>query len=90
MTAEHRPTGPATGPVSETIAALKRLPDLRAAIEGGTLEAARFESYHKLSAETAAATKRQELGAERFQREKGKGISRVIKDFYKKRPGGKR
>ena len=34
LTAEHRPTGPATGPVSETIAALKRLPDLRAAIEG--------------------------------------------------------
>ena len=33
MTAEHRPTGPATGPVSETIAALKRLPDLRAAID---------------------------------------------------------
>jgi ribosome biogenesis GTPase len=63
---------------------------VRNAIEAGTLDAERFESYQKLSAETAAAAKRQELGAERFQREKGKGISRVIKDFYKKRPGGKR
>jgi len=63
---------------------------VRAALEGGTLDAGRFEAWQKLSAETAAAAKRLELGAERYQREKGKGVSRLIKDMYKQRPGGKR
>lgn len=33
MTAEPRPPAPRDGPISDTIAALKRLPDLRAALE---------------------------------------------------------
>jgi ribosome biogenesis GTPase len=63
---------------------------VQAAIADGSLDAERYESYVKLRDETKAAEKRKELGAERFQREKGKEISKVINKFYKIRPGGKR
>lgn len=63
---------------------------VQAAIQDGRLEADRYDAYVKLSKETAAAAKRLELGAERFQRERGKGVQKDLKALYKKRPGGKR
>lgn len=63
---------------------------VRAALESGALAPARFQAWQKLGAETAAAAKRLELGGERYRREKGKDLSRQIKDLYKQRPGGKR
>ncbi len=80
-----------------TLAATCRFSDCRheeepgcavnAALEAGTLDADRFESYLKLKEETASATKRMQLGSERFQREKGKVIQKSLKAYYKR--GGK-
>jgi ribosome biogenesis GTPase len=63
---------------------------VRAAMSDGSLDAERYESYVKLRDETIAAEKRKELGAERFQREKTKQVSKAIKTIYKIKPGGKR
>lgn len=58
---------------------------VQAALAEGRLDAARYEGYLKLRSETRAAEKRRELGAERYQREKGKVVSKAIKQFYKQK-----
>lgn len=63
---------------------------VQAALADGRLDAGRYDSYIKLRDETQAAEKRKELGAERYQREKGKQIHKAVKTLYKTRPGGKR
>jgi ribosome biogenesis GTPase len=63
---------------------------VQAAIHDGRLDPERYEAYVKLNKETAAAAKRLELGAERFQRERGRGAQKDLKALYKNRPGGKR
>ena len=63
---------------------------VQAALAAGTLDAERYDSYVKLRDETIAAEKRKELGAEKFQREKGKQIQKAKKTLDKMRSGGKR
>lgn len=62
---------------------------VRAAMEAGTLAADRYDNFQTLLAEQAAAIKRSTLGGERFQREKGRVISKAVKQFYKIRNSSK-
>lgn len=63
---------------------------VQAALADGGLDPARYDSYLKLKQETAAAQLRRLVGAERYQRQKGKEISKAVKQFYKEQPGGGR
>jgi len=58
---------------------------VKAAVEEGTLDAARYESFVKLDDERVAVEKRQEERALLEQKRKGKVISRAIKVMQKSR-----
>lgn len=58
---------------------------VKAAVEDGTLDAARYESFVKLDDERVAVEKRQEERALLEQKRKGKVISRAIKAMQKSR-----
>ena len=56
---------------------------VQAAITAETLDADRFDAYVKLKAETALAKKRTQLGAVRYERDRGKVVGKAMKSFYK-------
>lgn len=60
---------------------------VQGALEAGTLDRERYDSYLKLRAETTQARLRRELGPERYQRQKGKVIHRAIRGLHLDGPG---
>jgi ribosome biogenesis GTPase len=56
---------------------------VQAALAAGTLDPARFDAYVKLKEETALAKKRTQLGAVRYERDRGRVVGKALKSFYK-------
>jgi ribosome biogenesis GTPase len=57
------------------------------AIANGKLDADRFDAYIKLKEETSAAKKRTQIGAVRYERDRGKAVGKGLKSFYKEKGG---
>jgi ribosome biogenesis GTPase len=58
---------------------------VRAAVEAGTLEATRLESFHKLQDETKSLEARQDVRGRIVERAQGKIMSRAVKQLYRGR-----
>ena len=58
---------------------------VRAAVEGGELEASRLESFHKLQDETKSLEARQDVRGRIVERAQGKILSRAVKQLYRGR-----
>lgn len=58
---------------------------VRAAVENGTLDASRLESFHKLQDEARALQAKQDVRGRIVERAQGKVLSRAVKQFYRMR-----
>ena len=58
---------------------------VRAAVDDGTLAAARLESFHKLQDEARSLQERQDVRGRIVERAQGKVMSRAVKQFYRLR-----
>ena len=58
---------------------------VNAAIEAGTLDPERFEAYVKLKAETALASKRMQLGNDKYRKDRDRVVTKAVKKLYKER-----
>lgn len=58
---------------------------VRAAVDGGGLDASRLESFHKLQDEARSLQARQDVRGRIVERAQGKVMSRAVKQFYRMR-----